>query len=125
MSVTFSNGDPPLALSAVDPTNGLYEGTWTPRRASSQVTILARASAPGFPSSATVQIAGQVAPNTVPVLAPNGTLDVFHPQVGAGLGPGNIVQIYGTGLAAQNPVRRQYVAAAYPGLNGTDRDHRR
>ena len=73
------------------------------RRAStsSQVTILARASAPGFPSSATVQIAGQVAPNTVPVLAPNGTLDVFHPQVGAGLGPGNIVQIYGTGLAAQ------------------------
>jgi uncharacterized protein (TIGR03437 family) len=98
---TFTNGDPPLALAVVDAPNGLYSGTWTPRNTSSQVTILARASAPGFPSAATVQIAGQVAPNTAPVLAPNGTLDIFHPQVGAGLGPGNIVQIYGSGLAAQ------------------------
>jgi uncharacterized protein (TIGR03437 family) len=98
---TFTNGDPPLALAVVDAPNGLYSGTWTPRNTSSQVTILARASAPGFPASATVQIPGQVAPNTAPVLAPNGTLDIFHPQVGAGLGPGNIVQIYGSGLAAQ------------------------
>jgi uncharacterized protein (TIGR03437 family) len=98
---TFTNGDPPLALAVVDAPNGLYSGTWTPRNTSSQVTILARASAPGFPAAATVQIPGQVAPNTAPVLAPNGTLDIFHPQVGAGLGPGNIVQIYGTGLAAQ------------------------
>ncbi len=98
---TFTNGDPPLALAVVDATNGLYSGTWTPRNTSSQVTILARASAPGFASAATVQIPGQVAPNTAPVLAPNGTLDIFHPQVGAGLGPGNIVQIYGSGLAAQ------------------------
>jgi uncharacterized protein (TIGR03437 family) len=52
-------------------------------------------------STATVQIAGQVAPNIAPVLAPHGTFDVFHPQVGAGLGPGNIVQIYGSGLAGQ------------------------
>jgi uncharacterized protein (TIGR03437 family) len=98
---TFSNGDPPLALGVVDTANGLYSGTWTPRNTSSQVTILARASAPGFSTASTVQIPGQVAPNTAPVLAPNGTSDIFHPQVGAGLGPGNIVQIYGSGLAAQ------------------------
>ena len=42
-----------------------------------------------------------MAHNTAPVLAPNGTLDVFNPQTGAGFGPGNIVQIYGSGLANQ------------------------
>jgi len=97
---TFTNGDPPLPLTAIDPSTGIYSGTWTPRKASSQVTITASVSAPGYPG-ATVKIAGQVAPNSAPVLAPNGTGDVFHPQVGAGLGPGNIIQIYGSGLASQ------------------------
>jgi uncharacterized protein (TIGR03437 family) len=97
---TFSNGDPPLELSPVDAGKGLYSGTWTPRKTSSQITITAHASATGY-AAATVQIAGKVLPNTAPSLAANGTLDVFHPQVGAGLGPGNIVQIYGTALASQ------------------------
>ena len=97
---TFSNGDPPLILALADSSTGLYSGTWTPQRTSSQVTILARASAPTY-ATATTQIAGQVPPNTVPVLAPNSTSDIFHPQVGAGLGPGNIVQIYGSGLAGE------------------------
>src|SRR6185312_12560386 len=97
---TFSNGDPPLALTAVDPANGLYSGTWTPRKTASQLTIAAHVTAPGY-GSASVQIAGKVTPNTAPQLAPNGTFDVFHPQVGAGLGPGNIVQIYGSSLASQ------------------------
>jgi uncharacterized protein (TIGR03437 family) len=97
---TFSNGDPPLPLTLVDATHGLYSGTWTPRNPMSQVTVSARASAPGY-AAATAQISGQVAPNTAPVLAPNATGDVFDPQVGNGLGPGNIVQIYGAGLAGQ------------------------
>ena len=97
---TFSNGDPPLILAPIDTSTGLYSGTWTPRNTSSQVTILARASVPGY-TTATTQIAGRVAPNTAPSLNPNGTSDIFHPQVGAGLGPGNIVQIYGSGLAGQ------------------------
>jgi len=97
---TFSNGDPPLVLSPTDSANGLYSGTWTPRNTSSQVTILANASAPGYTTSK-VQIAGQVAHNAAPALSPNGTLDVFHPQTGAGFGPGNIVQIFGSGLANQ------------------------
>jgi len=97
---TFSNGDPPLQLSLVDAVKGQYSGTWTPRKTSAQTTIVAHASATGY-EAATVQIAGRVTPNAAPTLAPNGTFDVFHPQVGAGLGPGNIVQIYGTGLSAQ------------------------
>jgi uncharacterized protein (TIGR03437 family) len=97
---TFSNGDPPLVLSPVDPAKGAYSGTWTPRKSAAQTVINARATASGY-AAATVQITGKVTPNNAPVLAPNGAFDVFHPQVGAGLGPGNIVQIYGSGLASQ------------------------
>ena len=97
---TFSTGDPPLELSPVNASKGIYSGTWTPRKTSSQITITAQATAQGYPA-ATVKIAGQVTPNAAPQLTPNGTLDIFHPLVGGGLGPGNIVQIYGTSLASQ------------------------
>jgi uncharacterized protein (TIGR03437 family) len=95
---TFSNGDPPLALTGVSALNGQYSGTWTPRTPASQVTITASVTATGYPG-ALVKISGQTPPNSAPVLAPNGAGDVFNPQVGAGLGPGNIIQIYGSGLA--------------------------
>jgi uncharacterized protein (TIGR03437 family) len=97
---TFSNGDPPLALNATDTESGIYAGTWTPRGASGQVTVAARATAPGF-QAATVQIVGQVTPNAAPALTRNGTLNVFAPVLGATLAPGAIVQIYGSNLAAQ------------------------
>jgi len=96
---TFSNGDAPQVLSLVNATSGLYSTTWTPRKTSAQVTISARATATGFPA-ATAQINGQVTPNTAPVLSPHSTLHIFDPLVGGALGPGNIVQIYGTGLAS-------------------------
>ena len=97
---TFTNGDPLLPLLPVSSGQGLYSGTWTPRRTSNAVTVTATATVPGYPATA-VKIGGQVSSNQAPVLAPNGTGDVFHPRVGAGLGPGNIVQIYGSGLASQ------------------------
>jgi uncharacterized protein (TIGR03437 family) len=100
MVATFSNGDPPLPLQATDSTSGVYSGTWTPRTPSPQITISARASASGF-ATATAQLVGQVSPNAAPVLTPHGTLHVFDPLVGGALGPGNIVQIYGSNLAAQ------------------------
>jgi uncharacterized protein (TIGR03437 family) len=100
MVTTFSNGDPPLPLALVDSTQALYSGTWTPRNPGTQVTVSARASASGYPT-ANAQVTGKISPNTAPVLAPNATGDVFNPQVGGGLGPGNIVQIYGSGLASQ------------------------
>jgi uncharacterized protein (TIGR03437 family) len=100
---TFSNGDPPLALTMTDPNAGIYVGTWTPRRTGSQVTVNAKATAPGF-AAATVQIAGAVVPNVAPVLDHNGTLHVFTPQVGAPLAPGTIVQIFGSSLASQTVV---------------------
>ena len=64
---TFSNGDPPLQLAVVDAANGLYSGTWTPRKTSAQTIITAHVSAAGYAAS-TVQIAGQVTPNAAPTL---------------------------------------------------------
>ncbi len=97
---TFTNGDPPLPLTGVNAATGIYTGTWTPRKAASQVTITASVSAQGYPG-ANVKIGGQTPPNSAPVLTPNGAGDVFNPLVGAGLGPGNIIQVYGSGLASQ------------------------
>ena len=47
---TFSNGDPPLPLTTVSTGNGVYSGTWTPRKAASQVTITASVTAAGYPA---------------------------------------------------------------------------
>jgi uncharacterized protein (TIGR03437 family) len=96
---TFSNGDPPLALSVVNPAAGLYSGTWSPANPSSQVAIDVSANAPGYPAAAS-RIAGAVLPNAVPLLSPNGTLHSFDPLIGAALAPGTIVAIYGQNLAA-------------------------
>ena len=97
---TFSNGDPPLALPLANPAQGVYSGTWSPARTSSEVAINVTASAPGFPA-ATSKIAGAVVPNAVPLLTPNSTLHSFDPLVGGALAPGTIVAIYGQNLAAQ------------------------
>jgi uncharacterized protein (TIGR03437 family) len=99
---TFSNGDPPLGLSATNTTSGIYSGTWTPRNAAGQVTISARATASSFPA-ANVQITGQVTPNAAPLLTLNGTLNAFAiaAEPGVPVAPGTIVQIYGANLASQ------------------------
>ena len=102
---SFSNGDPPLALNLANATSGLYAGTWTPRTTGSQVVVTATATAPGF-AAATTQISGAVAPNVAPVLNQNGTLNAFAiaAEPGVPIAPGSIVQIYGSGLAAQTTI---------------------
>ncbi len=97
---TFSNADSPLVLNLENSSSGLYSGTWTPLTSGSQVIVTATATAPGF-VAATARISGAVMPNVAPALAPNGTLHVFTPEVGAPLAPGTIVQIYGSSLATQ------------------------
>ena len=99
VAVTFTNGDPPLALGLANSSVGLYSGTWTPGKVSAQVSLNAQATAPGF-SAATLRIAGQIVPNTAPVLKQGGTFNGFNPQLGDALAPGTIVQINGTALAS-------------------------
>jgi adhesin/invasin len=97
---TFSNGDAPLPLSLADPAKGLYSGTWTPRKSVGQMTVIAHATAAGYPE-ASVQVVGAATPNSAPVLTPHGTLHSFDPLVGAALAPGTIIQIYGQNLASE------------------------
>jgi uncharacterized protein (TIGR03437 family) len=100
--VNFSNNDPPLALSLVNGNTGLYSGTWIPANTSGQVTVLATVTANGF--TATTSITGGVVANTAPMLAPGGALHIYNPLVGAPIGQGTILQIYGSGLGASPAV---------------------
>ena len=95
----FSNGDPSQRLTLSDPHSGTYTATWTPTHNTAQMTITAKASATGFPN-ASVALTGSVTPNVAPVLAANGVLHNFYPQVGAPLAPGTIVEIFGSAMAA-------------------------
>jgi uncharacterized protein (TIGR03437 family) len=98
VEVTFPTSvDPPLALKADAANAGRYFGTWIPRKAASQIAVGVTATAPGLPP-ATVQITGKVLPNSVPVLTPAGTSNVFSGAPG-GAAPGTAVQIYGSYLA--------------------------
>ena len=99
VTATFSNGDAPLVLAAVDTASGIYAGTWVPRNAASQVTVTTRATAVGL-SAASVLVSGSVTAGTGPQLAPHGTVNAFNPQVGGGLAPGTIIAIYGTNLSS-------------------------
>jgi uncharacterized protein (TIGR03437 family) len=103
MTTTFSNGDPPMALSPRDSVSGVYVGTWTPRNVAPQVTVTATAMNAPFPA-ATTQVTGEIRTSSAPILTPNGTLDVFNPVVGAALAPGQVVQIYGSNLATQTVI---------------------
>lgn len=98
--VTFSNADPVLELEPGNSLSARYSGTWMPRGASSQVSVVATAMAPGFVAAST-RIVGVIRPGNAPSLDPGGTLNVFNPQLGAPLAPGSIVQIYGSSLATQ------------------------
>jgi uncharacterized protein (TIGR03437 family) len=114
---TFTNGDPVLPLTLSNPSAALYSATWTPQRTGGQVTVNARASAPGF-AAVTTRLAGAVAPNSAPLLAPNGTLNIYNPVSAAALAPGTLVQISGTALAA-SPMQASASAQLPTSLNGT------
>jgi uncharacterized protein (TIGR03437 family) len=100
LTTTFSNGDPPMALSPRDSVSGIYVGTWTPRNLSSQVTVTATARSAPLPTATTL-VTGEVRANITPVLTPNGTLDVFNPVLGSALAPGQVIQIYGSNLSTE------------------------
>ena len=96
----FSNGDPPLELLLADATSGLYEGTWTPRSTSPQVTIATTVTAVGF-SAASTRITGLVSVTGAPVLALGAVVHIYNPLLGGAVAPGTILAIYGSNLAPQ------------------------
>ena len=107
LAVTFSNGDAPLALTAIDTMSGIYTGTWIPLGAGPQVHVLVSATTAGF-AAATTGITGEVTADAGPVLTQNAILHVYNPLVGGAVSPGTILQLYGSNLAAQ-PVNASMV----------------
>ena len=95
---SFSTGDPPLTLSPVNGSAGLYSATWTPGQSAARVIVSARATAAGLPRQPRRSV-GSVTPNSVPEVAANGVLLPFHSQIGGALAPGTVVSIYGSNLA--------------------------
>ena len=97
VTASFSNGDPPLSLPGDGA--GVYSATWQPGTAMQQVNMTVRATLAGLTTSSSLLI-GSVSPNTVPVLARNGTLHNLNPKIGGALSPGVVASVFGSGLAA-------------------------
>jgi uncharacterized protein (TIGR03437 family) len=102
---SFSNGDPPLPLAG-DGTTNVYSATWQPGVVVPSMTVTVNASS-GTLTPAVAQFVGGVNPNAspAPTLVPSGTLHIFFnvataAALGGGLAPGNVAQVYGTGLAS-------------------------
>ncbi|MBZ5606301.1 MAG: hypothetical protein LAO79_28755, partial [Acidobacteriia bacterium] len=101
----FSNSDPPLTLHG-DGTSNVYSATWQPSSAAASTTVTLRAAAGAFPP-AVAQFQGGVNANAsaTPTLVPDGALHIFFDvptsiALGRGLAPGNVAQVYGTGMAS-------------------------
>jgi uncharacterized protein (TIGR03437 family) len=102
---SFSNGDPPLSLSG-DHETGAYTATWQPGVVTPSMTVTVNATAPAL-TPVTAQFVGSINQNAAnpPTLYPNGALHIFFNAaeaalLGGGLAPGNVSQVYGTGLAS-------------------------
>jgi uncharacterized protein (TIGR03437 family) len=103
VTASFSNGDAPVTLRAVDNKSGIFAGTWVPNHVSPQVTITAAA----FGSNsaiASAQITGQVATNSTPLIYDDGVQHIFRPEAGGPLAPGSAIAIYGLNLATATQV---------------------
>jgi uncharacterized protein (TIGR03437 family) len=97
---SFSNKDLPVTMTPVDSASGNYVGTWIPLGVSQQVTVTATETNGVYPT-ATTAVTGEVRVSNAPVLAANGTVNAFNRLLGAGIAPGEIVEIYGSNLGNQ------------------------
>ena len=97
--VTFSNGDPPLALQSLQ--DGRWSGTWQTRNtATNEVSLTATARIPGTSILGTAQIMGEVQNNLDPPQVGNKAVvsaASFAPQVPAA--PGSLISIFGVKMA--------------------------
>jgi uncharacterized protein (TIGR03437 family) len=96
---TFSNGDPPLPLTALR--EGNWGGTWTPRGVSaSGVLLTGQSRNAGGNLQGVARITGGVRSNpNPPVISPGGIVSSASFATEAPLAPGSIIAIFGTHLA--------------------------
>jgi uncharacterized protein (TIGR03437 family) len=97
---TFSNGDPPIALSRLG--DGRWSGTWQARNPSvDAVTLTLNAESPDTRIRGTVSISGSLRTNdTAPVIQPGRIVSAASLSPDAPLAPGSLISIFGSGLAS-------------------------
>ena len=102
--VTFGNQDAPLSLT--DSGGGVWEGTWIPTNAGSNVSVGVIATS-GTLQSATASIAVSVAdPSAGAAPQPSGVVNAASSAQAAPMvvAPGAFITVYGTGMASGNAV---------------------
>lgn len=98
VTVSFSNGDPPIRLVSLK--DGNWAGTWTPVHAVSTVTVTADASITAQNLKGQVQIRGALqANNGAPVVGAGAVLNAASFALQAPLAPGSLISIFGSNLA--------------------------
>jgi uncharacterized protein (TIGR03437 family) len=100
VAVSFSNGDPVIALTNLR--DGRWTGTWQPRNATgTPVTVIATALQAGPPRiEGKATIGGNVAANTsAPAINESGAVSAFSFVKRGPLAPGSFAAIYGTHLS--------------------------
>jgi uncharacterized protein (TIGR03437 family) len=103
---TFSNGDPPVALTPIG--GGLWDGTWTPQSAATQAVITVQA-AESDTVAGMLQLTGAVAASTAtPII-------VAGASGAPTIAPGAFISIYGLNLSGATYVTP---STPYPTLLG-------
>jgi adhesin/invasin len=99
VTTTFSNGDPPLGLSSLR--NGSWAGTWTPRKASTEVIVAAAASIPDQNLKGQVQIrVGAATRDDLPIINADGIVNAASFAQQRPVAPGSLVSVFGTRLTS-------------------------
>lgn len=97
VSVSFSNGDPPVRLTSLK--DGTWAGTWTPQRQFPEIVVTAAAAVPELDLKGQVKIKGTLGSgNLTPVISPGGIVNSgdLSSQV---LSPGGRMTLSGANLA--------------------------
>jgi uncharacterized protein (TIGR03437 family) len=100
VTVTFTNGDPPLGLTSL--TNGTWQATWYAGTQSAgqsvKLTVTAVGTQPQI--SGTTEVDGGIgASQQQPMVLPGGVVSAASPVSFTALAPGGIISIYGSLLA--------------------------
>jgi uncharacterized protein (TIGR03437 family) len=98
VAVSFSNGDPPLALGSLN--DGTWQATWATGQINVPVTITITATNNQQHLTGTNQVQGGViSPKTPPAITQAGIVSAASPVSFNALAPGDLIAIYGSLLA--------------------------
>jgi uncharacterized protein (TIGR03437 family) len=98
VTVSFSSGDPALALESLH--NGSWSATWNATHSASSVTITAQAQEVQPALTGSAAIGGTLQPNTAtPSVPSGGVVGIFSAGPNQPLAPGGYATIYGSNLS--------------------------